>query len=179
MGLNKTKLDVIYHTDLEVPELILSGCMRMNVESLEDIVISDTPGSVTLIQTSYYMNAFREIKENREVVIYMVGYLAPISEVVEDKDKYGLFFPEQFMEDSESDLMAVYQTPSGKTRVLENTKSVRVFATTEELMDAVVEFTRDFLEKIKGIAVEESEIQKLKVKKIETLDREKIVDNKK
>lgn len=167
MNNKKQRLDVVYHTDLEVPELVLSSCMRMNVKSLDDVLIDEVPGLVNLIQTSYSLNALGQVREDKKKIIYMLGYIVPASEVVDDPEKYRLFFPERFVDDSENGFAAVYVSPSGKTRVLDLTENVRVFATSEELMEAVYEFTQKYLEVMKGENIKKSDKQKINIKKID------------
>lgn len=166
MKIKKPKLDVIYHTDLEVPEIINSGCMRMNVESLNDVLTDDVPGFVSITQTSYYLNAIGQVIEDKKQIMYMLGYIVPASEIVDDPDKYRLFVPERFVDESENGLAAIYVSPSGKTRVLDWTDNVRVFTTSEELKEAVYEFTQRYLEIVKG---KEIEPQKVNVKKYEQI----------
>lgn len=166
MNNKKQRLDVIYHTDLEVPEIIKPGCARINVKSLDDVLTDEVPGFVSITQTSYYLNAIGQVKEDKKQIMYMLGYIVPASEVVDDPDKYRLFAPERFVDESENGLVAIYVSPSGKMRVLDWTDNVRVFTTSEELKEAVYEFTQRYLEIVKG---KEIESQKVNVKKYEQI----------
>lgn len=169
MNNKKQRLDVIYHTDLEIPEIIKSGCARINVESLDDVLTDEVPGFVNLVQTNYYLNALGQVNEDKKQIIYMLGYIVPASEVIDDPDKYRLFSPERFVDESENDLAAIYVTPSGKTRVLDWTDNVRVFTTSEELKEAVYEFTQMYLEAMKGRVRKEDLTQKVNVKRFEQI----------
>ncbi len=152
---NNTVLTIAFSVNPENPAIY--EFFNNDIKELKDLKIPEKPVAAQIMVTEMEEN--KKIKHfKQQHLFYMVGYEAEAIDVFLNPSFYNILDSQGFVEKcalEANGMMAVYETPSGRLMTCVDDEAVKVFPTSADLVDAVIEYATEFLatkgEKVKKL----------------------------
>lgn len=140
MNKNYPAINIDFRQDKEESRIV--GDMYFDIHDVEEIKLTKGDPISATVTLEYQEDGKRILDE----YYFVLGTIEPASRVLEFPDEYGLFYPQDFVDECPTGKMVTYTTPSGHKRVGSYNSRVHVFEESSDMVAAALDFVSSCLE---------------------------------